>query len=168
MCGGINLFERGGGGKIILRFRVSWGGNPAVFGCECSTPSTYPSDDSQMFSSLLKSKLGSRSWGNSNSSWSSWSSAAPLPSSTPVMTGTSGSTGEDGGLLGARVSRALLSLPLRLWASVCGTEKHHAASRSIFSATHQQAAACRMQTKQHPCNNTQRQHTVPPVSPKIK
>lgn len=104
-----------------------------LFMCACvcvCNPSTYPSEDSQMLSSLLKSRLGSRSWGNSSSSLSSWSSAAPRLSSTPVMTGTSGSTGWDSRLcwlVEASVSSALSSLWVRLsaWASACGTVKHN-------------------------------------------
>lgn len=83
-----------------------------------------------MLSSLLKSRLGSRSWGNSSSSLSSWSPAAPLLSSTPVMTGTSGRTGWDSRLcwlVKASVSSALSSLWVKLsaWASACGTAKYN-------------------------------------------
>lgn len=89
---------------------------------------SYPSEDSQMLSSLLKSRLGSRSWGNSSSSLSSWSLAAPLLSSTPLMTGTSGRTVGDSRLcwlLEASVSSAPSSLWVKVSAraSACGSIK---------------------------------------------
>lgn len=89
-------------------------------------PLTYLSDDSQMLSSLLKSRLGRRSWGNSSSSLSSRSPAALRLSSTPAMTGMSERTWWDSRLswlVVASASSALSSLWVKLSAraSACGT-----------------------------------------------
>lgn len=94
--------------------------------CVPQIPSAYPSDDSQMLSSLLKSRLGRRSWGNSSSSLSSKSPAALGLSSTPAMTGMSGRTGWDSRLswlVVGSASSALSSLWVKLSArdSACGT-----------------------------------------------
>lgn len=70
---------------------IRWGGGGCVF--TRTHVWTYPSEDSQMSSSLLKSRLGSRSWGNSSSSLSSCSPAAGLRCSAPATAGMRGSTG---------------------------------------------------------------------------
>lgn len=88
-------------------------------------PWTYPSEDSQMLSSLLKSRLGRRSWGNSSSSLSSRSPAAPGLSSTPAMTGMSGRTGWDSRLswLVATSARVKLSARDSAWGTKAGSER---------------------------------------------
>lgn len=141
-------------------------------------PSTYPSEDSQMLSSLLKSKLGSRSWGNSSSSLSSWSAAVPRLSSTPVMTGMSGSTGWDSRLCWL-VETSVSSAPSSLWvelsarASACrnGEGYQWATRGSLPHNTHthtcilKQVWSCRGQTREHPQINAQSQTSHEQITP---
>lgn len=124
-----NCSKKSGTSLLVIRSWLrKWN---IVYTCGCdSLWITYPSEDPQMLSSLLKSRLGSRSCGNSSSSSSSWSPAAPLLSSTPVMTGTSGNPGWGGRLCRlavASVSSGLSSLWVKLsvWASACGAVKHN-------------------------------------------
>lgn len=139
-------------------------------------PSTHPSEDSQMLNSLLKSKLGSRSWGNSSSSLSSWSAVVPRLSSTPVMTGISGSTGWDSRLcwlVETLVSSASSSLWVELSAraSACrNSEGYQWATRGVSATQHthtcilKQVWSCRGQTREHPQINAQSQTSLEQIT----